>query len=68
MVVTTTLAGGSAAVTIYDNATAASGTILLVIPTGATAGTIYAVNLPAVNGIYVSEASLSAGAITIGYS
>jgi hypothetical protein len=66
--VTTTLAGSSAAITFYDNASAASGTILLVIPTGATAGTRYAVDLPAVNGIYVSEASLSAGAITVGYS
>ena len=68
VVVTTTLAGSSAAITIYDNASAASGTPLLVIPTGATAGTIYNVNLPAANGIYVSEASLSAGAITVGYS
>ncbi len=68
VIVTTTLAGSSAAITIYDNASAASGTILLVIPTGATAGTIYAVDLPAVNGIYVSEASLSAGVITVGYA
>ncbi len=63
VVVTTTTTG---AITIYDNASAASGTILLAIPSGATAGTVYDVQLPADNGIYASFAS--GGAITVGYA
>jgi hypothetical protein len=55
-------------VTFYDNATgAASGTVLLVVPAAATAGTIYDVNLPAANGITVNGAMV-AGAITVGYA
>ena len=56
----------TAATTIYDNASAASGTILLVIPVAAAAGTVYDVNLPALNGLTVGGAGT--GAITIGYS
>lgn len=62
-----TTATATTAVTIYDNASAASGTALLVIPAAAAAGTVYDVNLPAVNGITVNGAA-SAGAITVGYA
>lgn len=65
VVVTTVTA--AAAITIYDNASAASGTILLVIPIAAAAGTIYDVMLPAALGITVQSTGAT-GAITIGYA
>ena len=58
---------GTGLIVIYDNASAASGTILLAMPASPPLGTIYTVNLPAVNGITVS-APASSPAITIGYS
>lgn len=64
IIVTTVL--GAGAVTVYDNATTNSGTVLMVIPSTTAAGTIYDINLPAVNGIYASFAST--GGITVGYS
>ena len=64
IVVTTVL--GAGAVTVYDNPSAASGTILFVIPATTAAGTVYDINLPAVNGIYASFAST--GAVTFGYA
>jgi hypothetical protein len=64
VVVTTVTA--TAVTTIYDNASAASGTPLFVVPIGAAVGTVYPVDLPAVNGITVAGAGT--GAITIGYS
>jgi|HubBroStandDraft_6_1064221.scaffolds.fasta_scaffold1123687_2 hypothetical protein len=64
VIVTTVL--GAGAVTIYDNASAASGTVLMVIPSTTAAGTIYDINLPAVNGIYASFAST--GGVTFGYA
>jgi hypothetical protein len=65
VVVTTVTA--SAAITIYDNASAASGTPLLVIPIAAAAGTVYDVNLPAANGITVQSTGAT-GALTVGYA
>jgi hypothetical protein len=64
VVVTTVTA--TAVTTIYDNVSAASGTPLFVVPIAAPVGTVYAVDLPAVNGITVAGAGT--GAITIGYS
>jgi hypothetical protein len=64
VVVTTVTA--TAVTNIWDNASAASGTLLLVIPIAAPVGTIYSIDLPAVNGITVSGAGT--GAITVGYS
>jgi len=64
IVVTTALS--AAAITVYDNASAASGTILFVIPASATAGSVYDVNLPAVNGIYASFGGT--GTVTFGYA
>ncbi len=65
VVVTTVTA--AAVITIYDNASAASGTPLLVIPIAAAAGTIYDVMLPAALGITVQSTGAT-GAITIGYA
>jgi len=66
VIVTTTIAGG--AITIYDNASTNSGTILLATTSTATAGTVYDVNLPAANGIYVYTSAASAGVLCIGYA
>lgn len=66
--VSVTTAVASAAVTIYDNATgAASGTPLAVIPSGAAAGTLYDLNLPALAGISVVSTGAT-GNITVGYA
>ena len=62
-----TTATTTTAVTVYDNASTNSGTPLLVIPAAAAAGTIYAVDLPFVNGLTVNGAA-AAGAITFGWS
>lgn len=62
-VVTASAAG---IVTIYDN-TAGSGTVLLTIPASPTVGTVYDVNLPAVNGITVVAAA-TPSSVTIGYA
>lgn len=66
VIVTTATAG--AGITIYDNASTNSGTILLAIPVSATAGTVYDVNLPAANGIYAYQSGASGGVVTIGYA
>jgi hypothetical protein len=65
VVVTTVTA--SATCTVYDNASTNSGTALLVIPTAAAVGTIYNLDLPAVNGITVYSSGAT-GAITVGWS
>lgn len=58
---------GTAALSFYDNASAASGTILLTIPANATAGTIYDVQFPAANGIWCASGTNSP-AVTVGWS
>ena len=63
--VTVTTALSAAAVTIYDNASAASGTPLYVIPASSAVGYIQAIDAPAVNGIYASFAGT--GAVTFSY-
>jgi hypothetical protein len=62
-VVTTT---ATAAMTFYDNASAASGTALYVTSTTIAAGTVVVLNMPFANGLTVSQASGSA-AVTIAY-
>lgn len=54
-----TVSMGAGAITIYDNASAASGTILMIIPASTTAPNRVnlATPIPAVNGIYASFAS-----------
>lgn len=64
LIVTTIL--GAGAVTVYDNASTNSGTVLMVIPSTTAAGTIYDVRLPAANGIYANFAST--GTVLFGYS
>ena len=56
----------SAAVTFYDNATTNSGTVLFVVPSSAAVGSVYDVNLPAVNGIYASFGGT--GTLAVGYA
>lgn len=65
--VNVTTATASAAVTVFDSASAASGTPLLVIPASTAAGTSYDLNLPAANGITVQSTGAT-GNITVGYS
>lgn len=61
-------ATGTAALSIYDNASTNSGTILLTIPANAAIGTIYSFpgGQPAANGI-VSAGVSSCPAVTFGY-
>lgn len=47
----------TAAVNIYDNTNAASGTIIGAVPAGAAIGTVYAPEMPAAVGIYVGGAA-----------
>lgn len=63
-IIVTTL--GTAAMTFYDNASAASGTALFVIPASAAAGTIYNLQMPAANGIYAGGAA-NTPAVTVAY-
>lgn len=63
IIVTTT---ATAAMTFYDNATAASGTALYVTGTTIAAGTIVDLDMPFANGLTVSQASGSA-AVTLAY-
>lgn len=48
----------SAAVTLYDNASAASGTVVGVVPASAAVGTVYALptSVPLSSGLYASFA------------
>jgi hypothetical protein len=51
------MTAGSAATSIYDNATAGSGTLLLTIPATPTVGVPYTLNLPCANGITIKGAA-----------
>ncbi len=57
----------NAVITIYDNASAATGNIVGYIPSGATAGTIYNFNMPCAAGIYVAVSGGQTGQITISF-
>ncbi len=63
-VVTTT---ATAAMSFYDNASAASGTVLYTTAANIAAGTIIVLDMPFLNGLTLSQASGSA-AVTIAYS
>lgn len=67
LVMVTVTASSTGAVTFYDNATTNSGTILLAVPASAAVGTVYAVSLPAANGITVILAA-SPSTVTVGWS
>ena len=61
-----TTAGTATTVSIFDNASAASGTIIGIFPGTAVAGTVYDFEMPAVNGITVGGAATNP-AMTISY-
>lgn len=63
----TVTAAGSAAMNLWDNAATHSGTVLCAIPSSATVGQVFQVNMPAANGITATQASGSP-AITVSYS
>jgi|SRR5579884_142498 len=65
--VTVTGATSTADLIFYDNASAGSGDILGVIPSGATKGTTVTFNMPAVNGIVAEQANGSA-AVTCSFN
>lgn len=61
-----TAAGTATTVSIFDNATTNSGTIIGIFPGNSAAGTVYDFELPASNGITVGGASTNP-AMTISY-
>lgn len=63
ILVTTTTA--VAAVTFFDNATTGSGTVIGIVPIGATAGTVFTLNMPAINGITIAAAAGFTGGLTV---
>lgn len=62
-IITTTVTA-VAAVTVFDNASAASGTIIAVIPIGQAAGSVITLNVPVFNGIFIGAAAGFTGAFT----
>ena len=52
---------GTVAFTVFDNASAASGTVLFTSPTATSIGTIFDIQLPAQNGITISNPASSPG-------
>jgi hypothetical protein len=70
VIITTALVGVSSTITIYDNASAASGNVLWALTVGGAnnvVGGVFPLDLPVFNGIFVTNASATAGAITLGY-
>lgn len=68
-VLVTTTTTAAQAITVFDNATAGTGTIIAIIPGGTAAGTIFAYDIPVVNGITIGQnAALAAGAVTMVYA
>jgi hypothetical protein len=59
-------ANGSNAIEIYDNASAASGTVIGYVPASAAAGSIYDFQMPANAGIYI-PAVTSGATITVSF-
>jgi hypothetical protein len=67
-VLVTTLTTAAQAITIFDNATAGSGTVVGIIAGATAAGTIIVFQMPVTNGITIgSNASLLAGALTVSW-
>jgi hypothetical protein len=58
---------GTVAFSVFDNASAASGTLLFTSPVTTTLGTIFDVQMPAQNGITVSNPA-SGPAITVSWA
>jgi hypothetical protein len=58
-----------AALSIFDNATAASGTVIAVIPIGFAVAGVQVFNMPAASGITVgTQAAFTGGPLTISFS
>jgi len=57
---------GTAAMSFYDNASAASGTVIGAIPASAAVGTLYSWDMPAANGIVAGQVNNSP-AVTVSY-
>jgi hypothetical protein len=64
--VVTTAGTATDNITIYDNASAGSGTILAIIPGGTAVGTVIDIQMPAANGIYAVNVA-SGPAVTLSY-
>ncbi len=58
---------GANAIVVYDNSSAASGTVVAYIPASAQASSIYDVQMPCSSGITIA-ATASAATITISFS
>lgn len=58
---------GTSSIAIYDNATAASGTVLFATPAVSALGTIYKINATAANGITVAAQTSTTPAFTLSY-
>ncbi len=58
---------GTGALTIYDNATTNTGTIIGVVPASAPVGSLYALHMPAANGITVQGNAANPG-VTIAWT
>jgi hypothetical protein len=68
--ITTALVGASSTITIYDNASAASGNILWALAVAGAnnvVGGVFPLDLPVVNGIFVTNSSATAGQLALGY-
>jgi len=61
-----TVAGTATTVSVYDNASAASGTVIGIFPGNSAAGTVYDFEMPAANGVTVGGAATNP-AMTISF-
>jgi hypothetical protein len=53
-------------ITFFDNAATGGGTVIGIVPGGTAAGTIFALNMPAINGVTIGiNAALAAGSVTV---
>lgn len=59
---------GTSSISIYDNATAASGTVQFTTPATTSVGTSYMISMPAANGITVAAQTATTPAFTVSYS
>jgi hypothetical protein len=65
IVVTT---AGTTSISIFDNASAASGTILFTTPASSPLGSVYFLNMPALLGITVAAQTGTTPGFTLGFS
>lgn len=58
---------GTGALTVYDNATTNAGTIIGLVPAATPVGSLYALHMPAANGITVAGAAANPG-VTVSWT